>query len=140
MTDAEAITKSITIGIFTILVLGVAGKIIYDWFKSGRVKKGEYYMTVQACESCRDKCCVHQIKSSVNEHMRSESYNDSEVHTRLANIEKRMDEARDDNSKLREDVGGIKSALDKMTAVIEIYVKRSDERDRRTDMGIGDMS
>jgi hypothetical protein len=131
MTDAEAIARSFTIGIFTILILGVAGKIIYDWFVEGRAKKGEYYMTVASCESCREKCCVHGIKEIVNQHMRSESYHDSEVNTRLANIEKRMEEARDDNSKLRDDVGGIKSALDKMTAVIEIYVKRADERDTR---------
>jgi len=136
MTDAEALTRSITIGIFTILVLGVAGRLLYDYFKSGRVKKGEYYMTVAACEACREKCCVHHIKEVMQHHINDESYNDSKVNTKLESIEKRMDEAREDNAKLREDVGGIKSALDKMTAVIEIYVKRSDERDRRTDLGI----
>ena len=137
MTDVEAITKSITIGIFTVLVLGVAGRLLYDYFKSGRVQTGDYYMTVKSCEECREKCCVHPLKTVLYEHINQERGNDSKVDNRLKNIEDRMAEAREDSAKIQVEVAGIRSALDKMAGAFSIYVKNSDERDRRTDLGIG---
>lgn len=132
MTSEEILSYAIGT-LIAFFIIGFGGKVFWNHYMSGRVKKGEYYMTTLACEQCRDKCCVNDIKAAFNTHMQNESWHDSEVNTKLENIETRMEEARKDNAEMRKDVGGIKSALDKMTSVMEIYVKRADERDRRTD-------
>jgi len=145
MTGTKITVDPIILGIFTILVLGIASKIIYDWFKSGRIKTGDYYVTTKACQNQRDHCCINAVKKELNLHKQAESYHDSEVNTRLSNIESQIaeaktvsaklrEEAREDNAALRKDVGGIKSALDKITGVIEIYVQKANDRDRRTDI------
>lgn len=129
----DPVMLNVFMAIITILVLGVAGKIAWDWLTSGRTKTGEYYMSVQACETCRQNCCVNSLKTKLVDHIQNESGQDSEVNQRLINIEARIQEAREDNSKIREEVSGIRSALDKMAGMFEGYVKRSDDRDRRTD-------
>jgi hypothetical protein len=129
MTDAEAAYKIVVV----VVVIGILVKIGYDWLKSGRAKTGEYYMTTADCLTCREKCCVHEIKTAMNLHKQTESYQDSTVNARLATIEKRMDEAREDSAKLREDVSGIRSALDTMAGAFQVYAHRIEMRDRRTD-------
>jgi len=136
MTDYDAILRGATVGIF----VGILIRVGYDWIMSGRVKKGEYYMTIDACQDCREKCCVHPVKlalgdlrTTLNTHISKEFGNDSEVNIRLASIEAAQKDAREDSAKLRADVAGIRSALDQMAGAFSVYVKRLDTRDRRTD-------
>ena len=126
-------TLDVLVGAAIALFVTVVGKIIWDYLQSGRTKQGEFYMTEAACETCRQNCCVTSIKTTLAEHIKVEAGQDSEVKQRLINIEQRIKEAREDNAKIKDEVGGIRSALDKMVGMFEGYVKRSDERDRRTD-------
>ena len=73
-------------------VAGFIGKIIWDWFKSGRLEKGLYVKTVD-CEKNREKCCLPQLKR------------DSGIlESRLTAAEKRLDQGREDIRLLREDI------------------------------------
>jgi hypothetical protein len=131
----DPVMMNVFMAVITILILGIAGKIAWNWLMSGRIKTGEYYMTISACEDCREKCCVHPLKTALHAHVNKESGNDSTVNNRLANIEKTQQEAREDAAQLREDVKGIRSALDTMAGAFSVYVKKMDireERDRRT--------
>ena len=119
--------------VITILVLGVAGKITWDWLTLGRTKTGEYYMSVQACEQCRQNCCVNAVKHSLAEHIRKESWHDSEVNTRLKNIEDNQIKSQEADEKLQGHLGKLEKAVTKIATVLDIYVQRSDDRDRRTD-------
>jgi len=131
------------LAVMTILVCGIGIKIGYNWLKTGRVQTKEIYRTVDECDSCRQHCCVNVLKTQFADHVRNESGADSRVDQRLSNIEDRIKEAREDTAKMREEakqettgirqeVQGIRSALDTMAGLFEGYVKRSDDRDRRT--------
>ena len=128
--DPDAITIT---WILTAIIVAVAGKMFWDYYKLGRVKTGDYYMTIKSCEECRQNCCVNSIKATLSDHIKNESWNDSEVNTRLSNIEQSMREARENNDKMQVEVKGIRSALDTMAGAFQVYVKQSDARDRRTD-------
>jgi len=116
------------LAVMTIFVISIAGKVVWNWLQSGRVKTKEIYRTVDECDSCRQHCCVNVLKTQFADHVRNES---GQIQ-KLDNIEQRMNETREDNKKIREEVQGIRSALDTMAGLFEGYVKRSDERDRRT--------
>jgi hypothetical protein len=124
----DPVMMNIFMAVITVLILGIAGKIAWNWLMSGRMKSGEYYMTTQACETCRQNCCVNSLKVKLAEHIQNETGADSRVDQRLANIEERMQEARRDTAEMRKEVSGIRSALDTMAGLFEGYIKRSDAR------------
>jgi hypothetical protein len=129
----DPVMMNVFMAVITILILGIAGKIAWNWLMSGRIKTGEYYMTTQACETCRQHCCVNAIKKTLTDHIQNETGADSRVDERLANIEARMKEARQDTKEMRQEVQGIRSALDTMAGLFKGYVQRSDDRDRKID-------
>lgn len=135
MSNELKILEYVGAGIFTGVLLGVTGKIVWEWLSSGRVKKGEYYTPVSYCESNREKCYIHTLRKELDKHIRYENSNDSEVNSRLSNIEFRMQEAREENSAMRKDISGIRSALDKMTGFLDSYIKSNQEEREARDKG-----
>ena len=93
---------NVFMAVMTVLVCGIAIKIGYNWLQTGRMKTGEYYQTVQACEECRENCCINIVKTKLSDHIQNESGQDSRVDERLKNIEQKIQDAREDNSKIRE--------------------------------------
>ena len=65
--------------IVVVLGVGLIGKILFDWFKEGRIEKAAVYvktedfnkkldgiMKTNECSKNRENCCVIDIKKSVN--------------------------------------------------------------------------
>lgn len=129
----DPVMMNIFMAVITILVLGLAGKIAWNWLTSGRIKTGDYYMSVQACEQCRQNCCVGALKTTLSDHIQAESWHDSEVNTRLKNIENTLIKSQETDEKLQEHLGKLEKATTKIATILDIYVQRSDDRDRRTD-------
>ena len=90
-------------------------------------------MTAQACKTCRQNCCVNVIKSNLTEHIKTESGHDSEVIARLKNIERSLIKSEEADERLQGHLGKLEKAVTKIATILDIYVQRSDARDRRTD-------
>jgi hypothetical protein len=129
----DPVMLNVFMAVITVLVLGLAGKIAWEWFTTGRIKTGEYYMSVQACEQCRQNCCVGALKNTLTEHIKKESWHDSEVNTRLKNIENSLIRSQEADEKLQDHFGKLEKAVTEIATTLKIYAKRSDDRDRRTD-------
>lgn len=125
----DPVLMNIFMSVITILVCGIAIRIGWSWLQSGRVKTGEYYVTNQVCGERMEKCCINAVKTTLTDHIQKESGQDSRVDERLKNIEQKIQDARDDSSKIREEVGGIRSALDEMAGMFKGYLQRmSDDK------------
>jgi hypothetical protein len=123
--DAVATTQTVIVAV----IGGVLIKVLWDWVTSGRVKKGEYYMTVVGCESIRAACGIHAISDALARQKNTMIREDSEIKGRLTAIEDRMKEAKEEARSLKQEVSGIRSAVDRMAGAIESYAadrKRSD--------------
>jgi hypothetical protein len=118
---------NVFMAVMTILVCGLGIKIGYNWLQTGRIKTGEYYRTVESCDECREKCCVNSLKIKLSDHISQELGQASRVDQKLNNIEKQIDDAKTETSKMREEVTGIRSALDRLAGTFEGYVKRTGE-------------
>jgi hypothetical protein len=90
-------------------------------------------MSVKACEECRQNCCVGALKTTLSDHIKKESWHDSEVNTRLKNIEVSLDRMQIADEKLQGHFGKLETAVTEIATTLKIYAKRSDDRDRRTD-------
>jgi len=87
--------------------VGFIVKIVWDWLYSGRVEKG-IFVTVEHCEKSRDKCGTPMLKKDMGI-----------LDTRVATIEKQMDEGRENFKILRNDIAGINESL----AGIEAFLR-----------------
>lgn len=113
--DAVAVVQTVVIAV----IGGILIKIIWDWFVSGRMKKGEYYMTTTACTTCREQCCISAVKFQLQEHLKEESGHTSEVNTRLKNIEKSLDESKETSEKLRSNLEKTNLAMERIASALE---------------------
>ena len=129
----DPVLMNVFMTVMTILVVGIAGKLVMNYLQSGRVKTKEIYRTVDDCDDCRQHCCVNVLKTQFADHVKSEAGNDATVKEGLANIKEDIRDMKKGAEKTQAEVSGIRSALDKMAGLFEGYVQRSDERDRRTD-------
>jgi hypothetical protein len=135
--NVDLVMLDIFLAVFTLIVLGLTGKITWDWLNEGRTKTGEYYMSVKACEECRQNCCVGSLKTTLSDHIKKGSWHDSEVNTRLKNIEVSLDRMQVADEKLQGHFGKLEKAVTEIATTLKIYAKKSDERDRRTDKIMG---
>ena len=129
----DPVILNVFLAVMTILVLGLTGKITWNWLTTGRTKTGEYYMSVKACEECRQNCCVGALKTTLSDHIQNESWHDSEVNTKLKNIEASLTKMQVADEKLQGHFGELEKAVTEIATTLKIYAKRSDERERRAD-------
>lgn len=103
----EAVVTKILIG----AVIGFIFKIVYDWFKSGRIEKGEY-VKVQDCQHVREKCCIGQLKKD-----------NATFKTRLDAVEKSLDAGRQDFRQIRQDISKMKEHMAGMKSLLETWIE-----------------
>ncbi len=64
--------QDVVLAIFITSMATLAGKIIFDYFRTGRAEKGKYAtrkelaIVVQHCSDYRQSCCLPQIKQQVS--------------------------------------------------------------------------
>lgn len=99
--------------------VGLIFKILWDWFKSGRVEKG-LYVKIEDCSKIRERCCVSTIKKELAEERRNfESYKNG-AQIQMMAIEKRLDDGRENFKEFQADIGEIKEALASLVELKEL--------------------
>jgi hypothetical protein len=93
------------------LVIVLVGKILWDWFRSGRVEKGSL-VTTEHCDEIREKCCLPQMKKDVGI-----------MEKRLDYAEKRLDEGHENFKSFRRDISDIKVILAGIQGAMESFLK-----------------
>ena len=90
------------------LWLVIIGKIIWDWFVSGRIQKEPPYVLNEKCEEYRNKCCGNEIKKGI-----------IETNIKVDMLEKRSDEDKADLKELRKDFNEMNLKISNMDGNIE---------------------
>ena len=98
-----------------LLVAGLVIKEFAAWFKAGRVEKKAVYMTSADCQANREKNCVGKAEL--------ESYR-AKTDTRLAAMDKRLDQGSKDFKEIGKDLTDIKTTLAGMTALLQATVEK----------------
>ena len=111
------------LGYLAVLAFGFLGKVLWDWFNGGRVEKTAPYMTVKACEECRQRCCVADLKKSVAAHSQEAEGFKAQTEERLKSIDKRLDRGSEDFKAIMGEISEIKESLIRISTSFEAYIK-----------------
>lgn len=116
--------ESVLPGVYLLLVgafIGIIGYIIKDWFKSGRVEKGEY-LTVQAFNEHRKECCAIGLKREFNQCKQESCTNQARVDGRIFSIEEKLRDGHETfqalNDKMDEKFDAFAEKFDRMNQVL----------------------
>lgn len=100
--------------------LALSGKIVWDWIQSGRIKQGDYYVTVKKCDQIRKECCVSKIKTDFQAHKENDGRHDADTDSRLKVVEQELRDGREDFKTIRADITAINLSLKQISTILEI--------------------
>lgn len=110
--------------------LAVLGKIVWDWFQSGRVtdqyiKKTdlnfdkELYMKKTDCAALRQSCCVQELKRDFAKFKESDSRHEATADSRIKVLEDKVKESQLDSKEIKGDISDIKEKLTQLLTIFE---------------------
>lgn len=126
MPESTLMTVSALKTFFTVLltaVVGVIGKIAYDYFKDGRMEKESIYVSHAACQRNQTHCSANSLKDTVTDlHTDFETFK-AETKAHQKDTEKRLNENNFEIRTLRKDIMEIKAAQSRTNALLELLVE-----------------
>jgi hypothetical protein len=111
--------------IVVVLMVGVAGKIIWSWLSTGRTEKG-VFITQDKCESRRQSCDwrVSVMGKDLSETSQEIKSYISKTDVKLDGIEKRLDKGDARFSELQKELVEIKETMSGIKGFIETKVHK----------------
>jgi len=115
----------VAVVLFVAVILAVLVKAFMKW-----VENKHMAVTPSECRANRDLCCMPELQRIVTEHLRADSGHEARIKADIASINKELEQGRENFKMLREDNKAMKTSVDRMTAVLEVYVQHMDEREQ----------
>jgi hypothetical protein len=119
------------------LVGGLCGKIVWDWLKSGRIKK-EDYVKIDGCLRNRKDCCLPKIKQDFSDLKNDVVSFKAKTDERIEDVEDRLKEGYTTFQSLNEKidlkfdalilrVGTLNETMVRFQTVMEFVLEKKDK-------------